>query len=114
MEADAEYYDDIFTYIPARVVNNNIYETNNYIVIDNDFTYSPHTADEDGEGISLPEIQGRSTKIGFNTQDNRQTVHFGPEEKPVLCVLPGDDRSRLEQVPSIRRTGTKEEKNNAR
>ena len=76
----------------------------NYIVIDNDFTYSPHTADEDGEGISLPEIQGRSTKIGFNTQDNRQTFHFGPEEKPVLCVLPGDDRSRLEQVPSIRRT----------
>ena len=34
VEADAEYYDDIFTYIPARVVNNNIYEMNNYIVID--------------------------------------------------------------------------------
>ncbi|MBP5643388.1 MAG: rod shape-determining protein MreC [Bacteroidales bacterium] len=33
-EADTAYYDDVFTYIPARVVNNSIYEMNNYIVID--------------------------------------------------------------------------------
>ena len=33
-EADTAYYDDVFTYIPARVVNNSIYELNNYIVID--------------------------------------------------------------------------------
>ena len=34
VEADTAYYDDIFAYIPANVVNNSIYEINNYIVID--------------------------------------------------------------------------------
>lgn len=34
VEADTAYYDDIFTYIPANVINNSIYEVNNYIVID--------------------------------------------------------------------------------
>ena len=34
VEADTTYYDDIFTYIPAHVINNSIYEVNNYIVID--------------------------------------------------------------------------------
>lgn len=34
IKADTEYYDDAFSYIPARVVNNDIYGTNNYIVID--------------------------------------------------------------------------------
>lgn len=34
MEADTVYYDDKFTYIPAHVVNNSIYEINNYIIID--------------------------------------------------------------------------------
>lgn len=34
VEADTAYYDDIFTYIPAHVINNNIYEVNNYLVID--------------------------------------------------------------------------------
>ena len=34
VEADTAYYDDIFTYIPAHVVNNSIYEINNYLVID--------------------------------------------------------------------------------
>ena len=34
VEADTAYYDDRFTYIPAHVVDNSIYETNNYIVID--------------------------------------------------------------------------------
>lgn len=34
VEADTVYYDDVFSYIPAHVVNNSIYEVNNYIVID--------------------------------------------------------------------------------
>ena len=34
VEADSVYYDDVFSYIPAHVVNNSIYEFNNYIVID--------------------------------------------------------------------------------
>ena len=33
-ESDTAYFDDIFTYIPAHVVNNSIYELNNYMVID--------------------------------------------------------------------------------
>ena len=33
-EADTAYYDDIFTYIPAHVINNSIYEMNNFILID--------------------------------------------------------------------------------
>ncbi len=33
-ESDMEYYDDVFTYVPAHVVNNSIYDVNNYIVID--------------------------------------------------------------------------------
>ena len=33
-ETDTSFYDDVFTYIPANVVNNSIYEVNNYIVID--------------------------------------------------------------------------------
>ena len=34
VEADTVYYDDVFSYIPAHVVNNSIYNLNNYIVID--------------------------------------------------------------------------------
>ncbi len=49
-------------------------------------------------------------KIGFNTQDNRRTFRFDPDHKPALCILPGEDRSALEQVPAIRR-GTSQEKN---
>ena len=33
-KADTAYYDDIFTYIPAHVINNSIYEMNNFILID--------------------------------------------------------------------------------
>ena len=34
LEADTIYLDDIFTYIPAHVINNSIDKTNNYILID--------------------------------------------------------------------------------
>lgn len=34
VETDTVYYDDIFTYIPAHVINNSIYEMNNFILID--------------------------------------------------------------------------------
>lgn len=34
VETDTAYYDDIFTYIPAHVINNSIYEMNNFILID--------------------------------------------------------------------------------
>ena len=86
----------------------------NYILIDNHFTYNRNARLESEEGISLPEPQSRGTKIGFNTQDNRRTFHFDADRKPALCVLPGEDRSRLEQVPSIRRTSLPEEKNSTR
>ena len=34
VESDTVYYDDIFSYIPAHVINNSIYEMNNFILID--------------------------------------------------------------------------------
>ena len=82
----------------------------NYILIDNDFIYEKKSAADSEEGISIPETQGPRMKIGFNTQDNRRTFHFDPDHKPALCILPGEDRSALEQVPAIRR-GTSQEKN---
>ena len=80
----------------------------NYILIDNNFTYSKKTVTDGEEGISLQETPGSRTKIGFNTQDNRRTFRFDPDHKPTLCILPGEDRSQLEQVPSIRRMAQKE------
>ena len=80
----------------------------NYILIDNNFTYSKKTVTDGEEGISLQETPGSRTKIGFNTQDNRRTFRFDPDHKPALCILPGEDRSQLEQVPSIRRMAQKE------
>ena len=77
----------------------------NYILIDKNFVYTPKKSVEGEEGISLPEALGSRTKIGYNTQDNRPVFHFDPDHKPVLCVLPGQDRSKLEQVPAIRRAG---------
>ena len=85
----------------------------NYILIDNNFQFlKKHLADE-GEEVSLPESMGSRTKIGFNTQDNQRTFHFDPDNKPALCVLPVDDKSRLEQVPAIRRT-VNHDKNNVK
>ena len=78
-------------------------DTGNYIMIDNNFKYVRKVVSEGEEGISLPEPQNARTKISFNTQDNRRTFNFDPDRKPALCVLPGEDRSRLEQIPSIRR-----------
>lgn len=34
IEEDSAYYDDRFTYIPAHVINNSIYEMNNFILVD--------------------------------------------------------------------------------
>ena len=85
----------------------------NYIMIDNNFRYPKRHLSDDGGEVSLPEQLGSRTKIGFNTQDNQRTFRFDPDEKPVLCVLPVDDKSRLEQVPAIRRTSNPD-KNNAK
>ena len=80
----------------------------NYIMIDNDFCYTRKIVTDDGEGISLPEIQGPRTKIGFNTQENSRSFYFRENEKPVLLVNPGEDRSSLEEVPAIRRVSVKD------
>ncbi len=80
----------------------------NYFIIDNDFVYSKEKAVEEGE-ISIPEFSGIRSKIGFNTMDNRRSFNFTEENKPVLLVGPGEDRSKLEQVPAIRRIGHKTE-----
>ena len=85
----------------------------NYILIDNNFQFLKKHLSDEGEEVSLPEAMGSRTKIGFNTQDNQRTFHFDPDNKPALCVLPVDDKSRLEQVPAIRRT-VNHDKNNVK
>ena len=85
----------------------------NYILIDNNFQFLKKHLSDEGEEVSLPESMGSRTKIGFNTQDNQRTFHFDPDNKPALCVLPVDDKSRLEQVPAIRRT-VNHDKNNVK
>ena len=85
----------------------------NYIMIDNNFRYTKKHLNDEGGEVSLPEQLGSRTKIGFNTQDNQRTFRFDPDNKPALCVLPVDDKSRLEQIPAIRRT-VNPDKNNAK
>ncbi len=80
----------------------------NYIMIDNDFRYTPRVKADPEEGISLPEASGMRYKIGFNTLDNRRSFNFLDEDKPVLVTLPGEDRSALEEIPAIRRISRKE------
>ena len=74
----------------------------NYIIIDKDFEYTkPDMSNEDG--ISLPDYTGQRTKIGYNTKENCRSFHFNEGEKPILIVKSGDDMSRLENEPAIRR-----------
>jgi len=71
----------------------------NIIRIPHDYVYERPGA---GEEISLPDTPP-ATKIGFNTAENKPNFRFADDEKPVLCVAPGQNFSELENVPAIRR-----------
>lgn len=81
----------------------------NYIIIDEDFTFDKGKFGGE-EGISIPETPGYRTKIGFNTKENSRMFNFEDNEKPILIVKSGEDKSRLENEPAIRRTSIKENK----
>ena len=70
----------------------------NIVVIDSNFVWE---VGRKGEEVSLPEVQ--PIKIGFNSSDNVRQVHFFTDNKPCLCVDPGENLSQLENVPAIRR-----------
>lgn len=78
----------------------------NYIIIDKDFVFNrAESASEDG--ISLPDYTGRKQKIGYNTKENCRSFHFNNGEVPALIIRSGEDMSRLENEPAIRRTSPK-------
>ena len=70
----------------------------NIVVIDTNFVWE---VGRKGEEVSLPDVQ--PIKIGFNSSDNVRQVHFFTDNKPCLCVAPGENLSQLENVPAIRR-----------
>ena len=73
----------------------------NYILIDKNFIYSKDNSE--GMEISIPTTFTRRTKIGYNTAENRRTYHFDENDVPELIKKPGEDKSRLESEPAIRR-----------
>ena len=74
----------------------------NDIRINKDFIYNKLEMAGD-EGISLPEASGHRTKIGFNTKENTRSFHFNEDDKPILVIGEGDDKSKLENEAAIRR-----------
>lgn len=70
----------------------------NIITIDSDFIYNKDSIASEN-GIELPET--RSQKIGYTNADVRKKLIF--DEKPVLLVSEGDNKSELENTAAIRR-----------
>ena len=73
----------------------------NIVVIDHNFIWE---IGKKGEEMPLPEAV--PIKIGFNNSDNVRQVNFYSENKPCLCVEPGENRIQLESIPAIRRAHT--------
>lgn len=72
----------------------------NFIMIDETFTYSKDM-ENNGE-IELPEPPD-SIKIGYNATANVRKFHFTDENRPIMAVEHGQDRSQIENVTAIRR-----------
>ena len=72
----------------------------NLIIIGNDFEYHGHSSAE-GIEIELPEME--HIKIGYNTVSNVRKFNFSTREKPAMCISHGEDFSRIENIPAIRR-----------
>lgn len=80
----------------------------NYIFIDKDFVYDKGNVEN--REISIPSSYTRRTKIGYNTAENIRTFHFDEDEVPDLIKKPGEDKSRMENIPAIRRIVRNEKK----
>jgi cell division protein FtsZ len=71
----------------------------NLVIIDSDFQWETTYK---GTEVPLPEVTP-SIKVGFNTAEPTRRFHFSEDNKPCLCVEPGQSISELEAVPAIRR-----------
>ena len=106
-EEDPEWGDKIsITVIATGFKMNLIGLTGNdvgkLILIDRDFVYDPELSSENGE-IILPEENISIDKVGYNTAANSRRFRFGPEDKPVLLLEPGQNKAMLEDIAAIRR-----------
>ena len=71
----------------------------NIVIIEPDFEYKK--GEYNGEGIELPEV--RMQKIGYNNKMLRKKNLFENEQRPVLLIKEGENKSRLENIAAIRR-----------
>ena len=78
-------------------------DAGNLIIIDDDFVFDKGIRAKEGEGISLPAMDGNRQTIGFNTQENRRTFNFGDDSKPALILDVKQDKAEVEGIPAIRR-----------
>ena len=90
----------IATGFKMNLVGFNATDLGKLIIIDKDFEY--HKDEQSGE-ITLPDEDININKIGYSTTENVRKFAFSPENKPVLIVEPGQNRSELENVAAIRR-----------
>ena len=71
----------------------------NIVIIEPDFEY--RKGEFNSEGIELPEV--RMQKIGYNNKMLRKKNLFENEQRPVLLIKEGENKSRLENIAAIRR-----------
>ena len=75
-------------------------ELGNIIMIDSSFKYDRYKSVSE-DGISLPQVKVH--KIGYNSAPVRKKLDFEGNNKPILLVTEGQNRSDLENVSALRR-----------
>ena len=71
----------------------------NIVIIEPDFEF--RKGEYSSEGVDLPEV--RMQKIGYNNKMLRKKNLFENGERPELIIREGENKSRLENIPAIRR-----------
>ena len=71
----------------------------NLVIIDETFQweYKEHSGE-----MSLPSV-AETIKIGYNNSDNARHFTFATDRRPALCIVPGEKKADLENIPAIRR-----------
>ena len=73
----------------------------NLVIIDEGFQWETSAH---GDEVVIPAGGSETIKIGYNNSDNARSFNFATEQKPILCVEPGERNADLENIPAIRRT----------
>ncbi|MBP3202613.1 MAG: cell division protein FtsZ [Bacteroidales bacterium] len=73
----------------------------NLVIIDEGFQWETSAH---GDEVVIPAGGSETIKIGYNNSDNARSFNFATEQKPILCVEPGERKADLENIPAIRRT----------